>query len=73
MVTVEALFSGVAVTAAGVVAWAATMEVRTRHLEQRARTLDVQQKIILRGLVRMGVLTAEEVEEADTARAQEGV
>lgn len=58
------LLLGVAVPSVGAIVWLTTMEFRTRTLERHFLVLELQQRIILRGLVRAGFVTQEEIDKA---------
>lgn len=60
------------VAAASVVAWGVRMEVRVRALEKQTRATDAYQRIILRGLVRMGVVMQEELDNLEEKVKDEG-
>lgn len=66
-----AIMTALAVPAIGFIAWAAHLQFRVTSVERAQHLLDSQQKIILRGLVRLGVIRQEEVDDIvdDAAKA----
>lgn len=63
MVLDPAIAAAFVVPLVGVTAWGAHMEFRLRGLERQSRSIEAYQRIILRGLVRMRVVTQEELDD----------
>lgn len=54
------------------IVWFVRLEGDVRQLKTDFRRIDGQQRIILRGLVRMGIVTQEEIDDEVDAFAKEG-